>query len=31
VPLFFVFVKRCFRLDKPARETPPEPQAVPAE
>jgi HAE1 family hydrophobic/amphiphilic exporter-1/multidrug efflux pump len=30
VPLFFVFVKRCFRLDKPAA-APPQAEPVPAE
>jgi HAE1 family hydrophobic/amphiphilic exporter-1/multidrug efflux pump len=31
VPLFFVFVKRCFHLDKPAAAPPPQAQPVPAE
>jgi HAE1 family hydrophobic/amphiphilic exporter-1/multidrug efflux pump len=31
VPLFFVFVKRCFHLDRPAAAPPPEAQPVPAE
>jgi multidrug efflux pump subunit AcrB len=30
VPLFFVFVKRCFRLDRPAA-APPQAEPVPAE